>query len=266
MLPYPDIDPVFLDLGVIQIHWYGIMYLCAFSSAWWLGNYRADQQNSPVNRDQVADLIFYGALGAVLGGRIGYILFYNFSVYLQNPLEIFAVWRGGMSFHGGMLGVFFAMWLYGRQQKLSFFTVTDFIAPLVPLGLGFGRLGNFINGELWGAPSTLPWAMIFPQAGNIPRHPSPLYELLLEGIILFFILWFYSKKPRPVRAVSGLFMISYGSFRSFVELFRMPDQHIGYLAYDWLTMGHLLSFPMILFGILLVILAYRKPAASTSTT
>ena len=263
MLVYPDIDPVFLDLGVVQIHWYGIMYLCAFSSAWWLGNYRAAQKNSPVNREQVADLIFYGALGAVLGGRIGYVLFYNFSVYLQNPLEIFAVWRGGMSFHGGMLGVFLAMWLYGRQQKLSFFTVTDFIAPLVPLGLGFGRLGNFINGELWGAPSQLPWAMVFPNAGNILRHPSSLYELLLEGIILFIILWIFSQKTRPIRAVSGLFMITYGSFRSFVELFRMPDQHIGYLAYDWLTMGHLLSFPMILFGIILVLWAYRQPAAST---
>ncbi len=258
MLPYPEIDPVLLDLGKVKIHWYGVMYLLAFSSAWWLGNKRADRQGSPVNREQVADLIFYGALGAVLGGRIGYILFYNFNEYLQNPLAIFAVWQGGMSFHGGMLGVFLAMWLYGRHQKLSFFTVTDFIAPLVPLGLGFGRLGNFINGELWGAPTQVPWAMVFPHVDKIPRHPSPLYELLLEGIVLFIILWWFSGKDRPIRAVSALFLIGYGSFRSFVEFFRLPDSHIGYLAFDWLTMGHLLSLPMVVIGIILLWLAYRR--------
>jgi len=228
MLTYPDINPVALDLGAVKIHWYGLMYLIAFSGAWWLGCRRTMQAGSVWKRDEVGDLIFYGALGAVLGGRLGYILFYDFAAYAADPLNIFKVWQGGMSFHGGLLGVLVAMWLYGRGRKTnrSFFQVTDFIAPLVPFGLGAGRIGNFINGELWGAPSTVPWAMMLPD--GIARHPSQLYEALLEGAALFLILWFYSAKPRPLMAVSGLFLLGYGAFRFLVEFVRLPDAHIGY--------------------------------------
>lgn len=258
MLTYPDIDPVALSLGPLKIHWYGIMYLVGFAAAWWLGHVRARQPYTPFKPEQVADLIFYGALGAVIGGRLGYILFYDFANYAQHPLDILKVWQGGMSFHGGLIGVLVAMWLYSRKLKLAFFQVTDFLAPLVPVGLGAGRIGNFINGELWGKTTDLPWGMVFPHAGPLPRHPSQLYEALLEGVALFVILWLYSAKPRPTAAVSGLFLICYGAFRFIIEFGRQPDAHIGYLAYGWLTMGQLLSLPMVIAGAILMLWAHKR--------
>lgn len=256
MLTHPNFDPVAIDLGLVKIHWYGLMYLLAFATAWWLGAKRARQAGAAFNTEQIGDLIFYGALGVVVGGRLGYILFYDLANRLEDPITILYVWQGGMSFHGGLIGVLVAMWLYGRKSGNTFFRVTDFIAPLVPLGLGAGRIGNFINGELWGRASDLPWA-VAPRAGMAPRHPSQLYEALLEGLVLFVILWIYSRKPRPMMAVSGIFLLFYGIFRFVVEFFRTPDSHIGFLAFDWLTMGQLLSAPMILGGIGLLLWAYK---------
>ena len=199
-------------------------------------------------------------LGIIIGGRLGSIIFYNLDYYLTQPIEIFYIHKGGMSFHGGLIGVIFATWLFSKKINASFFKLTDFIAPVIPIGLGCGRIGNFINGELWGSPSNLPWAMIFPDpsAGNIPRHPSQLYEAFFEGIVLFIILWWFTKTPRPVKAVSGLFLFCYGTIRFFVEFVRVPDQHIGYIVFDWLTMGQLLSIPMIIFGFLFLMMAYKK--------
>jgi phosphatidylglycerol:prolipoprotein diacylglycerol transferase len=224
------------------------MYLLGFGLAWWLGQKRAQHQNSVITPEQVNDLIFYGALGVVLGGRLGYILFYNLPDYLLSPVNILKVWQGGMSFHGGLLGVLFAVWLYGRKINKPFFALTDFGAPLVPLGLGAGRIGNFINGELWGRPTDGWWGMVFPHVDNLTRHPSQLYELVLEGILLFIILWIYSRKFRPQMAVSGLFLIVYSIFRFLVEFVRTPDAHLGFVVLDWMTMGQLLSVPMLIIG------------------
>ncbi len=254
MINYPEIDPVLLSIGPLKLHWYGMMYLLGFSAAWMLGNWRAAHSDS-WNRNQVGDLILFGALGAVLGGRAGYILFYKLEDYLAQPLDIFRVWEGGMSFHGGMLGVFVAIWLFGRKTKRSFFQVSDFVAPLVPIGLFFGRVGNFINQELWGRVTELSWGMVFPLAGSDPRHPSQLYEALLEGLILFAILWIYSATPRPVARVSGLFMILYGVFRFLVEFTREPDDYLGFVAMDWMSMGQMLSLPMIAAGVIIMYLA-----------
>lgn len=264
MLIYPEIDPVALQLGPLKIHWYGLMYLFGFAGAWLFGRYQAKRIANDWKVDEIGDLLFYGALGVIVGGRLGSVLFYNFSQFLQDPLMLLRIWQGGMSFHGGMLGVFVAMWLYGRNTGRSFFTVTDFIAPLVPLGLFTGRIGNFINGELWGKQSDLPWAISLPCDRfndywcGPARHPSQLYEALLEGLLLFVILWLFSRKPRPVMAVSGLFLIGYGVFRFAVEFVRVPDQHLGYLAFDWLTMGQALTLPMLFFGVFFLLLAYRK--------
>ena len=257
MLTYPDISPVAVDFGPVVIHWYGLTYLFGFIAVWWLGNLRARRADSGWKPEEVADMLFYGALGVILGGRVGYILFYNFGLFVDDPLMLFRIWQGGMSFHGGMLGVFVAMWLFGRKTGRSFFQVTDFMAPFVPIGLGAGRLGNFINGELWGRPTDLPWGMVFPFVDQRPRHPSMLYEALFEGLVLFIILWVYSSKSRPLRAVSGMFMLFYGLFRFSVEFVRQPDAHLGFVAFDWVTMGHVLSAPMILYGIYLLVYAYR---------
>lgn len=256
MLTYPDIDPVALALGPLKIHWYGITYLVAFAGFWFFARLKSKQPHVNWSHEQIDDLLFYGALGVVIGGRVGYTLFYNFSQFLQDPLILFQIQKGGMSFHGGLLGVLLAMWLFARKNNKSFFVVTDFIAVMVPFGLAAGRIGNFINAELWGRPTDLPWAMIFPTDPlGLPRHPSMLYEFLLEGVVLFIILWLYSSKIRPVRAVSGLFLIFYSLFRILVEFVRQPDSHMGesgFIAANWLTMGMLLSLPMLFFGIYLL--------------
>ncbi len=257
MLTYPDIDPVALSLGPLKVHWYGLMYLVGFGGGWWLGRWRAQRPGALLTPAQVDDLVFYVALGVVLGGRIGYVLFYNFSAFLAEPLLLFKVWQGGMSFHGGLLGVMAAVALFARKLKVHYFALMDFVAPLAPLGLGVGRIGNFINGELWGKVSDVPWAMVFPGAGPLPRHPNQLYEFLLEGVLLFTILWLYSHRPRPVMAVSGLFAICYGAFRFLVEFVREPDAHLGYLAFGWVTMGQVLSLPLLAAGAVLMILAAR---------
>ena len=259
MLPYPDIDPVALRIGPLAVHWYGLMYVVGFVAGWWLGRVRAKRPHSGWKPEQIDDLLFYVALGIVLGGRLGYILFYGFSEYLANPLNVFKVWQGGMSFHGGLLGVLVAMALYGRRHGVTFFQVTDFIAPLVPPGLLAGRIGNFINGELWGKAADVPWAMVYPPSGPEPLHPTQLYEALLEGLVLFVILWVFSSKPRPIMAVSGMFLFWYGIFRFGVEFFRVPDAHLGYLAFGWVTMGQVLTLPMIALGIGFVWWAYRLP-------
>ncbi|MES9858654.1 MAG: prolipoprotein diacylglyceryl transferase [Sedimenticola sp.] len=281
MLTYPDIDPVLLSIGPLKIHWYGAMYLVGFVAGWWLGRVRAARQGSGWRPQQIDDLLFYIAMGVVLGGRLGYTLFYKFDLLLEDPLSLLRIWEGGMSFHGGLLGVIVAMWLYGRRTQRHFFELTDFIAPLVAIGLGAGRLGNFINGELWGGPGSVPWAMQvscerfydlcsnklqLPAVTELtpPLHPSQLYEALLEGVVLFIILWLYSAKPRPTMAVSGLFLLCYGLFRFLVELVRMPDSHIGYLAFGWLTQGQLLTLPMLLGGSLLLLFAYRRQQQTTT--
>ena len=264
MLTYPNIDPVAITIGPLAVHWYGLMYLFAFLAGWWLGLVRTRRPGTSWKRTEIGDLVFYFALGAVLGGRIGYTLFYNLGEFANDPLVILRIWQGGMSYHGGMVGVFVAMALYARRTGRTFFQVTDFMAPLVPLGLGAGRLGNFINGELWGSPTSLPWGMVFPFVDAQPRHPSMLYELFLEGIALFIILWLFSRKPRPTMAVSGLYLLCYGVFRFAIEFVRLPDAHIGYLAFGWVTMGHILTLPMILFGLAFMIYAYRRTDGKVS--
>lgn len=280
MLIYPKLDPVLLTLGPLKVHWYGVMYLIGFLGGWWLGRLRAASPASLWTQQQVGDMFFYGMLGVVLGGRLGYILFYGLDGVVADPLSLIRVWDGGMSFHGGLLGVLLAMWLFGRRHGRTFFQTTDFVAPLVPIGLGAGRLGNFINGELWGGPTGLPWGMRVPcdmaaglcrqlelppgTAYSPPVHPNQLYELLLEGVLLFLILWLFSARRPPTMAVSGLFLLCYGLFRSLIELVRLPDAHIGYLAFDWVTMGMLLSTPMVLFGMLLLFLAYRGSSEASA--
>lgn len=278
-MPYfVDIDPIAFSLGPVQVHWYGIMYLLAFGIAWWLGQRRVAAGRLPVTRDQFSDLAFYLMLGVILGGRIGYMLFYDTAELVRNPLSLIRVWEGGMSFHGGLLGVLVAGWWWSRRHAIHFFDTIDFIAPLVPIGLGLGRLGNFIGGELWGRHTDLPWGMIFPRAldylgrtraelhtmylaGELngeARHPSQLYEFFLEGVVLFAVLWIYSRKPRPRYAVSGLFALLYGIFRFGVEFVRQPDAQLGFLAFGWLTMGQVLSLPLIAVGIGLLWLSRKR--------
>ncbi|GAO37305.1 prolipoprotein diacylglyceryl transferase [Sulfuricella sp. T08] len=258
MLIHPQFDPVALHLGPLAIRWYGLMYLLAFGLFLLLGRQRIKTGPQPGwDARQLDDLLFYGVLGVVLGGRLGYVLFYQPAHFLAHPLEIFSVWQGGMAFHGGLLGVLAAMWLFARKTGKSWLTITDFIAPLVPLGLGAGRIGNFINGELWGRPSDMPWAVVFPQIDNVARHPSQLYQFALEGLALFTLLWLFSRKPRPTGAVSGLFLIGYGSFRFLVEYTREPDSFLGLLALN-LSMGQWLSLPMVVAGIVMLRWAYRK--------
>ncbi|ODC02406.1 prolipoprotein diacylglyceryl transferase [Terasakiispira papahanaumokuakeensis] len=251
MLQYPHIDPVAVSLGPLQVHWYGLMYLFGFTGAWWLARKRASRLG--LTHEQVGDLVFYGALGVILGGRIGYAIFYHFDRVLAEPLWLFKVWEGGMSFHGGLIGVVLAMLLYARRHQLTLLALGDFIAPMVPIGLGLGRLGNFINGELWGRPTDLWVGMVFPGAGPLPRHPSQLYEFALEGVVLFTVLWLYSSKPRAQGRVAGLFLLGYGVFRTLVEFAREPDAQLGFIAMNWLTMGQLLSIPMMVIGIWLLL-------------
>jgi phosphatidylglycerol:prolipoprotein diacylglycerol transferase len=259
MLVHPQFDPVAIAIGPLSVHWYGLMYVCAFAAFILLGRLRIrSQPHSRWNAQELDDLLFWGVLGVIVGGRLGQVLFYEPAYYFSQPLEILAVWKGGMSFHGGLIGVLLALVWHAHKTNRSFLDVGDFVAPLVPLGLMFGRIGNFINGELWGraADPSLPWAMIFPQADTVPRHPSQLYQASLEGLLLFLLLWAYSSRRRPVGAVSGAFLIGYGVFRSIGEFFRSPDAGIFGQSYT-ISMGQWLSLPMILIGIWLIWRAYR---------
>lgn len=280
---HPQFNPIALDLGFIQMHWYGLMYLLAFAFAYGLALYRSKRRDD-FNADMISDLVFFGAMGVILGGRIGYVILYNFDEFLSNPLYLFKVWEGGMSFHGGFLGVVTAMFWFAKKYKKSVFTVLDFIAPCVPTGLFFGRIGNFINGELWGRVSSgdYGYLMYFPQAATadnellaldpnlstiaheiggyllLPRHPSQLYQAFTEGVLLFIVLWLFSLKPRPRYAISALFLLGYGASRFITEFFRQPD--VGYeLIFGWMSKGQLFSLPMIILGVILMILAYKNP-------
>ena len=270
MLIHPQFDPIALSLGPIAIRWYGLMYVAAFVLFLVLGRMHMKRRpDMGFTKENLDDLLFYGMLGVVLGGRLGFVLFYKPMYYLSNPIEIFYIWQGGMSFHGGFLGVLVAMLFFGRKTGRTFWQVTDFIAPLVPTGLATGRLGNFINGELPGRvadPNVWPWAMWFPQvdATAIARHPSQLYQFAMEGMLLFVILWIYARKPRPVRAVSAVFLIGYGSFRFLAEFAREPDSFQGLLSFG-MSMGQWLSLPMILAGVAILVMAIRKPAAGAVT-
>ena len=283
-MPYfHNINPIAFSIGSFGVHWYGIMYLLGFLGAWALGESRRKQGRLPMSAEGFSDLSFYVMLGVILGGRVGYMLFYTPPGWmLHDPLQLFRVWEGGMSFHGGLLGVLVAGWWWSRRNRIHFFDTVDFVAPLVPIGLGLGRLGNFIGGELWGRHTDVPWGVIFPRAldhlgksrdelyqmylaGQLngeARHPSQLYEFTLEGVVLFGLLWFYSRKPRPRYAVSGLFALLYGLFRFGVEFVREPDVQLGFIAFDWLTMGQILSTPLILIGIVLLWLSRKNPVVT----
>lgn len=281
---YVAIDPVAIELGPLQVHWYGITYLLAFLIFWGAGNYLARSRPWAGWTDQeVGDFLFYGMLGVVIGGRLGYVFFYSLDSFLQDPLFLFKLTQGGMSFHGGLIGVIVSMAWFARRTKRSFWQVSDFVAPMVPVGLGLGRIGNFIGGELWGRHSDLPWAMIFANSiepggwqsaelraewakgalDAFARHPSQLYQAAMEGFLLAIILLTYSRKKRPTAAVSGLFLLGYGLFRFIAEFFREPDSHIGYLAGQWLTMGMLLSLPMAVAGLVILFWAYRRNSATS---
>ncbi len=279
MLTYPDIDPIALAIGPLRIHWYGVMYVMAFGMAWWLGTLRARRLGADGgwDADQLSDLMFYGMLGVILGGRIGNTLFYTFDEFLRDPISLFQIWNGGMSFHGGLIGVIIGMLLFAKKTGRRFFDVADFVAPLVPLGLGAGRIGNFINGELWGAPTSMPWGMqvscdtgasifmCYSQLGldraveiSPPLHPSQLYEAGLEGLLLFTIVWWFASRRPPYMAISAVFLLFYGLFRFAVEFVRMPEVGQGYIAWNWLTMGQVLSLPMIVFAAWWLVVAYRR--------
>ncbi|MGE4293857.1 MAG: prolipoprotein diacylglyceryl transferase [Desulfovibrio sp.] len=251
MIILPEFDPVALRIGPLALRWYGMAYAVGFLTAWFWGNRRAREPWRGMQPRPFDDLITWLILGLVLGGRLGYVLFYNLSYFVEHPVDILKVWQGGMSFHGGALGVILVLFFFARRHGIPFLTVGDFLVPLVPAGLFFGRLANFVNGELWGRPTDLPFGMVFPDplAGGVPRHPSQLYEAGLEGACLFVLLWLYSRKPRRIGSTSGLFLMGYGCFRFLVEFARQPDSQLGYLALGWLTMGQLLSVPMLLVGL-----------------
>ena len=257
MLVHPNFDPVAIQLGPIAVHWYGLMYVLGFLGVYLYGSYRIKKYSRLLDagwtKDLISDLIFYGALGAVIGGRLGYILFYKPAEYLSNPAEILMINQGGMSFHGGLLGVIVAMAWFAKAKKFSIFEIGDFVAPLAPIGLFFGRMGNFINQELWGKQTDLPWGMVFTNGGPLPRHPSMLYEAVLEGIVLLLVIGWISRKPRRLGVLAGLFLAGYALARMLVEFVRVPDEHLNYLLSDWVTMGHLLSLPMLAYGLYLII-------------
>lgn len=272
-----DIDPVALDLGPVAIHWYGLMYVLGFFAAWWLGRRRIATGRWPeFGERQLEDLLFFGMVGVLLGGRLGYVIFYAFGDFLRDPLMIVRIQEGGMSFHGGLLGVIVALAIWARRHRIAVFDALDFAAPLVPIGLGLGRVGNFIGGELWGRPTELPWGVVFPRALGLSaeearrlweaglldqaaRHPSQLYQAFLEGVVLFAVLWWFSRRRRPRYAVSGLFALLYGVFRFAVEFVREPDPQLGFVAFGWLTMGQVLSLPLIAVGAVLLLLAAPRP-------
>lgn len=257
MLVHPQFDPIAIHLGPLAVRWYGLMYLVGFGLVWVMARYRIQRNPGSIwTQKDLDDALFYGILGTILGGRLGYVLFYKFGDYMQAPWKIFYLWEGGMSFHGGFLGVVLAMWWFARSRRQDWLRITDFIAPLAPLALAAGRIGNFINAELWGRPATVPWAMVFPNVDRLPRHPSQLYEFALEGVVLFAILWWFSARPRPRGAVSALFLIGYGIFRFAVEFTREPDRFLGLLALGF-SMGQWLSLPMVLIGCAMLIWAYR---------
>jgi phosphatidylglycerol:prolipoprotein diacylglycerol transferase len=271
MLVHPQFDPVAFRIGPLAVRWYGLMYLVGFLAFSWLGRMRARQSWRGISRQDVDDLLFWGVFGVILGGRLGYVLLYKPGDYLRDPLEIVKIWHGGMASHGGIIGVIIVMWLFARSRGKSFWTVADFVVPMIPVGLAAGRLGNFINGELWGRPAdpnVWPWAMVFPQAhdGGIPRHPSQLYQFALEGLLLFVILWFYTRRPRVPGTAAALFLIGYGTLRIIAEFAREPDEFIGPLLWN-LSMGQWLSVPMVVAGVVMVAFfrwrASRKPAAQT---
>ena len=257
MLVHPNFDPVALQVGPIALHWYGLMYVFGFLGVYLLGSYRIKKHSRLAdagwNSEQVSDLIFYGALGVVIGGRLGYVLFYKPLEYLNAPLEIFFINQGGMSFHGGLIGVILAVLWFSKKTQHNLFEVGDFIAPLAPIGLFFGRVGNFINQELWGKTTDLPWGMVFTNGGPLPRHPSMLYEAVLEGILLLLVIGWIAQKPRKAGLLSGLFLAGYALARMSVEFVRVPDEHLNYLFFDWVTMGHVLSLPMLFIGMALIL-------------
>lgn len=266
MLTYPQIDPVifsvgpFLGIGPLAIRWYGLMYLLSFALIWWCAVRRTEAGLAATrNRQEVEDMIFYGALGVILGGRIGYILFYQFGAFLHNPLILFKITQGGMSFHGGLIGVLIALALFARKIHQPFFAVMDLVAPLTPIGLGLGRLGNFINQELWGRATDVPWAMVFPADSlQLTRHPSQLYQFGLEGVALFIVLYIFSRKPRPQGLISGMFLVLYALFRFSVEFFREPDAHLGFDSLGWMTRGQELCIPMLIAGVMICLWSLRQ--------
>ncbi len=277
---FHSIDPVAFEIAGFAIYWYSLMYLVAFGAFWLLGRIRARREDAPMEPQQVGDFLFWGVIGVIVGGRVGYVLFYGFDQFMADPLFLFMIRDGGMSFHGGLIGVLVVLWAYGRYLGCGFIRLGDFAAPLVPIGLAAGRIGNFIGGELWGRTTDVPWAMIFPQSirsagqsshtlyeqyltgalDEFARHPSQLYQAALEGLALFVVLWLYSARPRPTGAVGGAFLAGYGLFRFIAEFFREPDAHIGFVALDWMTMGQILSLPMFLAGVALMVWAYRSRA------
>lgn len=264
MINYPNIDPIIFNAGPLSVRWYGVMYLIGIGIGWALGSYRIKQGYNKLiklTQEDFNDLILYIAFGLLIGGRVGFMLFYQTYTLWTSPWELVMLWRGGMAFHGGLIGAAMGIALFCKQKKYNFFMIADFMAPLAPPAFFFGRLGNFINGELWGRVTDVPWAMIFPHAGPFPRHPSQLYEAFLEGCVLFVILWLFTSnknKQPPKMATTGLFILCYGIFRTFVEFYRVPDGNLGYLLLNWITMGQLLSFPMILIGLVLLFIAYKK--------
>ncbi|MBL4822183.1 MAG: prolipoprotein diacylglyceryl transferase [Colwellia sp.] len=269
-LQFPIIDPIIFSIGSVSLRWYGTMYLIGFLAAMFMANKAADRSNGLWTRDQVSDLLFYSFLGVILGGRIGYVLFYQWDYFLADPLYLFQIWQGGMSFHGGLLGVILAVLIFARKTKKTFLVVGDFVVPLVPIGLGMGRLGNFINAELWGRQTDVPWAMVFPTDPlQVPRHPSQLYEFFLEGVVLFIILYVITRKPRSLGLglASGTFLIGYGVFRSIIEFFREPDAHLG-LYFSFISKGQILSVPMIIIGLFIIYWGYnqQQKAAISNTT